>query len=217
MLTSDVMFQPNPDSAIAAAVRRLRATLNASHVEPRVVTAMMNVPRHVFVPDEDKAFAYDDAPLSIGLGQTISQPSLVGKMTELLQLNRMSRVLEVGTGCGYQTAILAELASQVCSIELEPELSATASLRLRKLGYRNIETRVGDGYLGWPERAPFDAIIVTASAPHVPPALTHQLRPGGKMVIPVGDELRLVSKDARGDVSETFIGHVTFVPLRRAP
>jgi len=211
------MFETNPDSPLAAAARRLRATLNASHVEPRVVSAMMNVPRHLFVPEEDQAFAYDDAPLPIGLGQTISQPSLVGKMTEMLQLTRMSRVLEIGTGCGWQTAILAELASQVFSIELEPELSATASVRLRRLGYRNIETRVGDGYLGWPERAPFDAIIVTASAPHVPPALVEQLRAGGRMIIPVGDELRLLSKDARGEVAEQFLGHVTFVPLRRAP
>lgn len=211
------MFETNPDSELAAAARRLRATLNASQIEPRVVAAMMNVPRHDFVPAEDRAFAYDDAPLPIGLGQTISQPSLVGKMTEVLQLNRMSRVLEIGTGCGYQTAILAELASHVCSIELEPELSATAAIRLRRLGYRNIETRVGDGYLGWPERAPFDAIIVTASASHVPPALVEQLRAGGRMVIPVEDELRLLSKNARGEVTETFLGHVAFVPLRRAP
>ena len=138
-------------------------------------------------------------------------------MTEALQLNRMSRVLEIGTGCGYQAAILAELASQVCSIEIEPELSATATLRLRRLGYRNVETRAGDGYFGWPERAPFDAIIVTASAPHVPRPLIDQLRAGGKMIIPVGDELRLLSKDARGDVTERFLGHVAFVPLRRAP
>jgi len=211
------MFQTDPDSPLAAAARRLRGRLNAAKVEPRVVAAMMSVPRHEFVPDEAKAFAYDDEPLPIGLGQTISQPSLVGKMTEMLQLNRMSRVLEIGTGCGYQTAILAELASQVFSIELEPELSATATMRLRRLGYRNVETRVGDGRVGWPERAPFDAIIVTASAEEVPPALVAQLRAGGRMVIPVGDELRLLSKDARGGITERFLGHVAFVPLRGGP
>ena len=195
--------------------RRLRAALVKNGVDASVVEAMSRVPREEFVPDESKHAAYEDAPLAIGLGQTISQPTLVGRMTDALRLTRRSRVLEIGTGCGYQTAILAELAGDVCSIELEPELSASATARLRRLGYRNVETRVGDGYLGWPERAPFDAIIVTASAPHVPPALVEQLRPGGRMILPVGDELRLLVKDAEGDVRESMLGHVSFVPLRR--
>lgn len=199
-----------------AKARLLLSELSARGIEPRVVAAMASVPREEFVP-EAKESAYEDNPLPIGLGQTISQPSLVAKMTELLRIHRLSRVLEVGTGCGYQTAILAELASQVYSIELERELSQDASARLRRLGYRNIETRVGDGYLGWPDQAPFDAIIVTASAPHVPPALVEQLRPGGRMVIPVRDELVLVIKDANGSVEQKKLGRVAFVPLRREP
>ncbi|HEY1959739.1 MAG TPA: protein-L-isoaspartate(D-aspartate) O-methyltransferase [Polyangiaceae bacterium] len=196
---------------------RLRAMLVEEGVDRSVVDAMMRVPREEFVPEPTRDLAYEDAPLSIGLGQTISQPTLVGLMTDLLRLHRRCRVLEIGTGCGYQTAILAELAGQVASIELEPSLSDAATARLRRLGYRNVETRVGDGYLGWPERAPFDAIIVTASAPHVPPALAEELAPGGRMVLPVESELRLVTKDERGDVAAKKIARVSFVPLRRAP
>ena len=195
----------------------LHTRLSAAGIEPRVVAAMMAVPRREFVPESQKSLAHEDTPLPIGLGQTISQPTLVGKMTEALALNRWCRVLEIGTGCGYQTAILAELASQVHTVELERGLSAEATTRLRRLGYRNIETRVGDGYGGWPQRAPFDAIIVTASAPHLPPALVDQLRDGGRMIIPVRDELRLLTKDGSGRVAERFLGHVSFVPLRRQP
>ena len=195
---------------------RLAAALHSEGVDRAVIAAMTAVPRHEFVPEESKRQAYEDAPLPIGLGQTISQPTLVGKMTDALRLHRRCRVLEIGTGCGYQTAILAELASQVFTVELEPTLSADATARLRRLGYRNVETRVGDGYLGWPERAPFDAIIVTAAAPHVPPALLAQLRPGGRMIVPVGNDLRLLVKDSAGAVTESFLGHVSFVPLRRA-
>jgi protein-L-isoaspartate(D-aspartate) O-methyltransferase len=202
---------------IAERARRLFAALSARGTDPRVVAAMAAVPREEFVPESAKEIAYEDGPIPIGLGQTISQPSLVAKMTELLRVHRLSRVLEVGTGCGYQTAILAELASQVYSIELERELSIDAATRLRRLGYRNIETRVGDGHLGWPERAPFDAIVVTASAQNVPPALVEQLRPGGRMVIPVRDELLLVTKDEGGSVAQKQLGRVAFVPLRREP
>ena len=202
--------------SLTSAARNLRNELEAADIEPRVISAMMAVPRHELVPEPQRAFAYEDRALSIGLGQTISQPTLVGKMTQTLELTRRSRVLEVGTGSGYQTAILAELASQVYSIELERTLSEDATARLRRLGYRNIETRVGDGYLGWPERAPFDAIIVTASAPHVPPALIEQLRDGGRLVIPVGEDLLLIAKDGSGRPTEKFLGHVSFVPLRRA-
>ena len=206
--------QTNP--SLSEGARRLRGALVADGVDRSVVEAMMRVPREEFVPDASRELAYEDAPLAIGLGQTISQPTLVGKMTDALRLHRRCRVLEVGTGCGYQTAILAELASHVWSIELEPALSEAATARLRGLGYRNVETRVGDGYFGWPEQAPFDAIIVTAAAPHVPPALVDQLAPGGRMILPVESELFLVTKDADGNVSKKMLAHVSFVPLRGA-
>ena len=202
--------------SLTEGARRLRAALVTDGVERGVVDAMMRVPREEFVPEASRELAYEDAPLAIGLGQTISQPTLVGKMTDALRLHRRSRVLEVGTGCGYQTAILAELASDVWSIELEPALSQAATARLRRLGYRNIETRVGDGYFGWPEHAPFDAIIVTAAAPHVPPALVDQLARGGRMILPVESELFLVTKDANGGVAKKMLAHVSFVPLRGA-
>ena len=206
----------NPTPPLSEAARRLRAQLVAERVDPSVVEAMMRVPRDQFVPEAAREHAWEDTPLAIGLGQTISQPTLVGKMTDMLRLDRHCRVLEIGTGCGYQTAILAELASQVFSIELERTLSESATARLRRLGYRNVETRVGDGYLGWPERAPFDAVIVTAAAPHVPPALVEQLRPGGRMILPVETELRFVTKDPSGGVDDRLVAHVFFVPLRRA-
>ena len=202
--------------SLTEGARRLRAALVTDGVDRGVVDAMMRVPREEFVPEASRELAYEDAPLAIGLGQTISQPTLVGKMTDALRLHRRSRVLEVGTGCGYQTAILAELASDVWSIELEPALSQAAAARLRRLGYRNIETRVGDGYFGWPEHAPFDAIIVTAAAPHVPPALVDQLARRGRMILPVESELFLVTKDANGGVAKKMLAHVSFVPLRGA-
>jgi len=195
--------------------KRFLAALRARGVDPLVVDAMGRVARHEFVPEAQKARAYADVALPIGFGQTISQPSLVGKMTSAARVNRLCRVLEIGTGCGYQTAILAELASQVCTIELEHALASAAAARLRRLGYRNIEPRVGDGHDGWARRGPFDAIVVTASALAVPPALVDQLRPGGRLVVPVGEELLLVAKDGRGRTSERFLGHVRFVPLRR--
>ena len=209
------MSMTDVDPRIRTAAQRLHAQLSARGVDRGVVAAMVRVPRHEFVPADVQASAYEDVPLPIGLEQTISQPSLVGKMTEALRLNRMCRVLEIGTGCGYQTAILAELASQVYSVELEETLSIDARVRLRRLGYRNVEACVGDGYQGWPERAPFDAIIVTASAPHVPPPLVAQLKPNGRMILPVAKELVLVIKDAEGQTSEKGLGSVAFVPLRR--
>ncbi len=209
------MSTPDTDPRLQKSAQRLRAKLAQHGVSRIIVDAMGMVPRHEFVPDEVKDKAYDDVALPIGLEQTISQPTLVAKMTEMLALHRMCRVLEVGTGCGYQTAILAELASQVFSIELEEDLLASARARLRGLGYRNIETRQGDGYGGWVERAPFDAIIVTASAPHVPPPLVQQLKPNGRMVLPVARDLVLVVKDREGKTSERQLGNVAFVPLRR--
>jgi protein-L-isoaspartate(D-aspartate) O-methyltransferase len=144
------------------------------------------VPRHAYVHEDDEVVAYLNRPLPIGHGQTISQPFIVALMTDLLDLEPRDRVLEIGTGSGYQTAVLAELAERVYSIEAVPELATRARLRLEAAGYRNIEIRAGDGRLGWPEAAPFDAILVTAAAKEIPPALIEQLKPGGRLVIPVG-------------------------------
>ncbi|MCK9589898.1 MAG: protein-L-isoaspartate(D-aspartate) O-methyltransferase, partial [Terrimicrobiaceae bacterium] len=155
--------------------------------EARVLAAMEKVPRHEFVPPGMRHEAYRDRPLPIGFGQTISQPYIVGLMTGLLEIDANSRVLEIGTGSGYQAAVLAELVSDVHTIELVPELAKQAAETLERLGYRNVHAKVGDGYLGWPEEAPFDAIIVTCAPDDVPPKLVEQLREGGRLVIPVGD------------------------------
>lgn len=151
-----------------------------------VMKAMGHVPREAFVAERDRAVAYENRPLAIGHGQTISQPFIVALMTELLDLSPDDRVLEIGTGCGYQAAVLAELAEAVFSIELIGELAASAQSRLHQLGYRNIRVRQGDGFLGWPEEAPFDAIIVTAAPEELPGKLVEQLREGGRLVIPIG-------------------------------
>ena len=183
--------------------------------DPRVLDAMRAVPRHRFVPEALQAAAYDDTPLPIGLDQTISQPYIVAYMTEALQLPARARVLEIGTGSGYQAAVLAEIAHEVYSIEIVPELGARAARLLGDLGYEHVHTRVGDGYRGWPEAAPFDAIIVTAAPDHVPPALVEQLAIGGRLVIPVGrfaQEMRIVTKTSDGASSETTIP-VRFVPM----
>jgi protein-L-isoaspartate(D-aspartate) O-methyltransferase len=186
---------------------------------PHVLAAIRKVRREAFVPADAAARAYVNAPLSIGCGQTISQPFIVALMTDLLELRRADNVLEVGTGSGYQAAVLAELADRVASIELIPELSARAARTLAAEGYERIALRGGDGAQGWPERAPFDAIIVTAAALDVPPALVAQLAPGGRMVVPVGEphgeqELRLLRKDGAGVVTPRSILPVAFVPLR---
>ena len=187
-------------------------------LSPPVLAAIGRVPRHEFVPDDLQRCAYRDGPLPIGYGQTISQPFVVALMTELAALSKTSRALEIGTGCGYQTALLAELAGEVYTIELVPELAAAARLRLLRLGYTQVNARGGDGYLGWPEAAPFDAIVVTAAAPAVPPPLVEQLKPGGRMVIPVGrayhsQELMRLEKDGTGAVHEWAVLPVAFVPL----
>jgi len=179
--------------------------------------AMRAVPRHEFVPDESRRHAYDDSPLQIGYGQTISQPYIVAFMTELIRPRAGQRVLEVGTGSGYQAAVLAEIVDSVYTIELIPELAETAEARLIRLGYRNIAVRQGDGYLGWPEHAPFDAILVTAAADEIPQPLVDQLKEGGTLVIPVGSvsgvqSLTVVRKEAGRIVRESVLP-VRFVPL----
>jgi len=187
---------------------------------PTVLAALRRVPRHEFVRAEDLSLAYADQPLIIGHGQTISQPYIVGYMTELLALRADSRVLEVGTGSGYQAAIAAEIAREVVSIEIIDALARPAAERLRRLGYRNITVLSGDGYFGWPPAAPYDAIIVTAAAEHVPPPLLAQLKLGGRMAIPVGrtgwtQNLLLVEKLPDGKILTRNLLPVRFVPLTR--
>lgn len=185
-----------------------------------VLRALATVPRHRFVPVEQLELAYADMPLPIGRGQTISQPFIVALMTELLQPDPQAVVLEIGTGSGYQTAVLASLVRQVYSVERIPELAEAAMRRLRELDYANIEVRSDDGGRGWEERAPFDAIMVTAAAATVPPALVRQLKPGGRLVIPVGEphrsqDLRVIGKDEQGVVVTRSVLPVVFVPLVR--
>jgi len=185
-----------------------------------VLRALATVPRHLFVPAEQVDLAYADRPLPIGRGQTISQPFIVGLMTELLAPDAEAVVLEIGTGSGYQTAVLACLARRVYSIERIPELAETALQRLIQLGYGNIEVRNDDGGQGWEAHAPFDGIMVTAAAAEVPPALVQQLKPGGRLIIPVGDphqsqDLRVIRKNERGVVETRSVLPVVFVPLVR--
>ena len=185
----------------------------------RVLEAMRQVPRHEFVPADARGQAYDDHPVPIGYGQTISQPYIVAKMTELLAPRPEHRVLELGTGSGYQAAVLSPLVKEVYTIEIVEPLGRAARERLARLGYKNVEVKIGDGYFGWPEKGPFDAIIVTAWATHVPPPLLEQLKPGGRMVIPVGSvfyQQNLVvvhkGKTAR-DLRMDSVMPVLFVPL----
>ncbi len=185
---------------------------------PAVMAAMSEVPRHEFVPRTEIRHAYENRPLGIGHGQTISQPYIVALMTDLLDVGPESVALEIGTGSAYQAAVLAELVKKVYTIEIIEPLAGQAKRRLATLGYGNVETRLGDGYHGWETHAPFDAIIVTAAADHVPPPLVRQLKPGGRMVIPVGGRfliqyLMLVEKDLRGAVSSRQILPVRFVPF----
>jgi protein-L-isoaspartate(D-aspartate) O-methyltransferase len=185
----------------------------------RVMAAMASVPRHEFVPPAEEAYAYINNALPIGHGQTISQPFIVALMTDLLDPHPDHNVLEIGTGSGYQAAILSELVRQVYSIEVIPELAAEAGERLQRLGYHNVSVKAGDGNAGWTEHAPYDGIIVTAAAEKVPAALLAQLRSGGRMIIPVGgsgsgsQELVLIEKSAAGALSERSILPVAFVPL----
>ena len=205
---------------IEAMARDTGAETGRAKFSQRVIAAMSVVARHRFVPATYGSLAYANQPLPIGHGQTISQPYIVALMTELLDAAPGDSVLEIGTGSGYQAAVLAELVHQVYSIEIIEPVGKAAAALLSHLGYKNISTRIGDGYGGWPERAPFDAIIVTAAAPLVPPALVAQLKPGGRMVIPVGAEgevqfLHVMVKCADGSISNQRSLPVRFVPLTR--
>ena len=196
-------------------VRATRRYIDKQHLDPKVMEVMRTVPRHEFVPAPLRKNAYENRPLAIGHGQTISQPYIVALMTDLLEVTPAHRVLEVGTGSGYQAAILAQLVQQVYTIEIIEPLAQEAKERL---GMDNIETRAGDGYYGWSEHAPYDAIIVTAAAGHVPPPLIQQLRAGGRMVIPVGSgfqtqQLLLITKESGDRITTRQILPVVFVPL----
>lgn len=219
----------DPMDAAFAGMRRDMVTTVASMAEeliPRhegiklgqpVLEALERVPRHRFVPEGQRDFAYLNRPLEIGYGQTISQPYIVALMTELLEIKAGDRVLEVGTGSGYQTAVLAELGADVYTVELVEQLAENARTLLQELGYQ-VQTRTGDGCEGWPDQAPFDAIIVTAAIPEVPSALQEQLKPGGRLVIPLGEydgaqELTLITRDSEGKWQSQPVLPVRFVPL----
>jgi protein-L-isoaspartate(D-aspartate) O-methyltransferase len=186
--------------------------------DPNVLSAMRTVPRHFFVRPTEQSYAYTDNPLPIGYDQTISQPYIVAFMTEALELNRDSKVLEIGTGSGYQAAVCAEIAKEVYTIEIVEELARSAKKHLKELGYRNVFTKQGDGYYGWPEHAPYDAIIGTAAAGRIPEPLIEQLKPGGRMILPFGSSggsqyLVLVTKDKEGNISRKKVMPVRFVPM----
>jgi protein-L-isoaspartate(D-aspartate) O-methyltransferase len=192
--------------------------LGQGSLDKRVLDAIGKVPRQEFVPVNERPYAYENRPLPIGYGQTISQPYIVAIMTDLLKLKKTDRVLEVGTGSGYQAAILAELANSVYTIEIVKDLGKQAADNLKKTGYGTVHARIGDGYYGWESAAPFDGIVVTAVASHIPPPLLKQLKPGGRMIIPVGTQfmtqyLVLVTKDIDNKVTTRQILPVRFVPL----
>lgn len=220
--------QPDPYAAprtrmineIAADVRETRHATGRMALDARVMNVMRTIPRHQFVPAELRNAAYANRPLPIGHGQTISQPYIVALMTDLLRPQPQHVVLEVGTGSGYQAAVLSPLVKQVYTVEIIAPLAQQATQRLRALGYRNVTTRHADGYNGWKEAGPFDSIIVTAAATHIPPPLIQQLKPGGRMIIPVGgpfttQSLMLVEKTNRGKVRTRQVLPVQFVPLTR--
>jgi protein-L-isoaspartate(D-aspartate) O-methyltransferase len=214
------MTTPLDDAALARRRHMIESQIRARGIrDPRVLDAMAKVERHRFLRDQDIDLAYGDHPVDIGLGQTISQPYIVAFMSEALDLRPTDRVLEIGTGSGYQTAVLAELAAEVYSIEVVPAHAEAAAKLLAELGYTNVWLRCGDGYAGWPEQAPFDGIIVTAAPDHLPPPLVAQLKIGGRMVVPVGrgdQELLTFYKQDDG-LRESSRLPVRFVPLTRKP
>jgi protein-L-isoaspartate(D-aspartate) O-methyltransferase len=209
--------QAQVDTRSGARARMVEEQIKARGVKDEaVLAAMARVPRHLFVPEDVQPFAYEDRPLPIGRDQTISQPYIVAYMTEMLRASKSDTVLEVGTGSGYQAAVLSGLVREVLSIEIVPELADRARRVLAENGYRNVQVRTGDGYRGWPERAPFERIIVTAAPPQIPGALIDQLAVGGRMVVPVGtalQEMVIVTKRADGTVSQERTIGVRFVPM----
>lgn len=204
-------------SLIAAYVQLSGEQIRREKLDDRVMAAMRRVPRHDYVPLEMRPFAYADGPLPIGCGKTVSQPFMVALMTDLLELGEDDRVLEIGTGLGYHAAVMAELASEVCSVEIIEELAEQARRRLEEAGYRNVRFRIGDGGYGWPDRGPYDKILVAAACELIPPPLLEQLKPGGRMVIPSGledaQQLLLVNKDRGGRIETQEIIPVLFAPL----
>jgi len=215
---------PHPAPATDDPYLQQRAAMVRDQIEregisdPRVLGAMRDVPRHLFVPPSSRSRAYEPFPLPIGEGQTISQPYIVGFMTQILRIKETDRVLEVGTGSGYQAAIAAKLAAEVYSVEILESLAVRSRRTLSDLGIRNVVVRQGDGYYGWEEKGPFDAIIVTCAGGHVPPPLLRQLRNGGRMIMPVGgpfmtQNLVFIEKDARGSVTHRNVLPVAFVRL----
>ncbi len=219
LLASLLAAQPAGDPTTSQRLRMVKEQIAGEGIsDPRVLTAMRDVPRHLFVPEEHRGSAYDPHPLPIGEGQTISQPYIVGLMTALLRLEPDHRVLEVGTGSGYQAAVLARIVREVYSVEILEPLATSARERLAGLGYGNVHVIHADGYYGWNEAAPFDAIIVTCAGRHLPPPLLRQLRPGGRMVMPVGgpfmaQDLVLVEKALDGRVFYRNVLPVMFVRL----
>ena len=224
LVLASLLLAPPPDTSWEH--ERLRTRMVDEQIaardvsDPAVLEAMRSVPRHRFAPDHDPELAYSDRPLPIGHSQTISQPYIVARMTELVRPSPTDRVLEIGTGSGYQAAVLAEIVDSVYTIEIIPELAATATTRLRRLGYDNVVVRNADGFKGWPRRAPFDAIVVTAAPETIPPPLLEQLADGGRMIIPVGptgrtQELTLVTKE-NGTISKQPLAPVRFVPFLRS-
>lgn len=217
------------DDATASARARMVAEIKANAaavgkvgerhgISTPVLDVMGRIPRHLFVPEDKQPFAYEDRPLPIGYGQTISQPYIVALMTDLLSVDERDIILEIGTGSGYQAAVLGPLAKHVYTIEIVPALAEAAAKRLRRLGFNNVTVRQGDGYYGWREHAPFDEIIVTAAASHIPPPLIRQLAPGGRMIIPVGgpffvQQLLMIEKHSDGTVTSRHLLPVRFVPL----
>ena len=205
--------------------REMRLTsrmIGRDRFSERVMAAMREVPRDAFVPETERRFAFENGPLPIGCGQTISQPYIVALMTDLLDADEQSVVLEIGTGSGYQAAVLSRVVKQVYSVEIIETLARRARETLHDLGYDNVTCRCADGYLGWPDHAPYDGILVTAAAPSIPRPLLEQLKPGARLVIPVGQpysyqELMVVKKDDAGAIHETAVLGVAFVPLTRLP
>lgn len=213
--SEDVRYASQREAMVSTQIASRNVT------DPATLRAMGTVKRHFFVPEASRADAYSDQPLPIGYGQTISQPYIVAYMTAIVQPRKNHRVLEIGTGSGYQAAVLAEIVQKVFTVEIIPELGSTARERLKKLGCRNVDVRIADGYEGWPEQAPFDVIVVTAAAEYIPPSLLKQLKDGGRMVIPIGSPffvqtLMLVQKTGE-EITTTQLMPVRFVPFLRSP